>query len=425
MNYIELKDYIETKEFESKLNVITNCDDFSNEKKRYLSLLEKAYSKYGDGDYHFISSPGRSEICGNHTDHQHGHVVACSLDINNVVIFKLNNTNICNYDDTKFDSISIDLSDLNKKDNELNTSKSLIKGIAYKLTQLGYRIGGFDAVCDSNVLIGSGISSSACFEVMIVEIFNTLFNENRVSDIERATISQYAENEYFGKPSGLMDQMTISVGGVVAIDFANHNKPLIDKYSFSFSDYGYELLLVNTKGNHSDLSHEYAAITKEMKDVCNVLGVEHLADCSYEKFLENTSNIRETVNNDRAILRAFHFFNEDKRALDFKDGIERKDINKILNIINESGKSSFEYLQNVYPSSRVESQPLSLALAITDEVLKDTGAYRVHGGGFDGTILAIVPNDLVDDYILKINNIFGENCVMKCRVRKEGTIIVI
>lgn len=424
MNYIELKDYIETKEFESKLNVITNCDDFSNEKKRYLSLLEKAYSKYGDGDYHFISSPGRSEICGNHTDHQHGHVVACSLDINNVVIFKLNNTNICNYDDTKFDSISIDLSDLNKKDNELNTSKSLIKGIAYKLTQLGYRIGGFDAVCDSNVLIGSGISSSACFEVMIVEIFNTLFNENRVSDIERATISQYAENEYFGKPSGLMDQMTISVGGVVAIDFKNQ-EPVIDKHNFSFSDYGYELLLVNTKGNHSDLSHEYSSITKEMKDVCKVLGVEHLAETTYEKFIENISKIRESINNDRAILRTFHFFNEDKRAVEFKSAIKKKDISEILNIINKSGRSSFEYLQNVYPSSRTESQPLALALAIADEVLKENGAYRVHGGGFDGTVLAIVPSDLTKEFVSKMNGIFGENCVMKSSVSEQGTRVII
>lgn len=425
MNYFELKQYINSIDFDNKINVITCCDDISSEKQRYLNLLENAYKKYGDGDYHFVSSPGRSEICGNHTDHQHGHVVACSLNVDNVTIFKSNNTNTCNYTDDKFDSISVDITDLTKREEELNTSVSLIKGIAYKLSESGYSIGGFDAMCDSRVLIGSGISSSACFEVMVVEIFNALFNDEKVNPIERAIIGQYAENEYFGKPSGLMDQLAISSGGVVAIDFKNPNNPIIENYDFSFSDLGYDLLLVNTKGSHSDLSHEYAAIPNEIKEVCNVINVEYLADSSFEEFINSIPRIRKTINNDRAILRAFHFFKEDKRAIDFKKGIEEKNINKILDIINESGKSSYEYLQNVYPSSRTNIQPLSLALALTDEILKGDGAYRVHGGGFDGTIQVIIPSNKTTDYIEKISTVFGQNCVMKCLIRRRGTRVVI
>lgn len=425
MNYSDLKDYINSNNIDTKLNNITCSDTVFNEKDRYLNLLEKAYKLYGDGDYHIISSPGRSEIGGNHTDHQHGHVLACALNIDNVCVVKVNNTNICNFSDEKFNPISVDITDLQIQEIEKNTSMSLIRGISAKLKELGYKTGGFDAVCDSRVLIGSGISSSACFEMMVVEIFNALFNEDRISDIDRAKIGQYAENVYFGKPSGLMDQMAISVGGFIAIDFKDVNNPIIEKYNFSFDDYGYSLMLINTKGDHADLSNEYAAITSEIKDVAKLLNVEYLADTDYETFINKLPEIRYVLKNDRAILRAGHFFKEDKRAIEEKIAVKNSDVNTLLKLIKESGRSSFEYLQNVYPSSRTSSQSLAVGLYIADSILGDSGAYRIHGGGFDGTIQAIVPVDKVDDFCRQISYIFGCDSILCSKVRNSGTALII
>ena len=265
MNCKELKEYILSGQLNEMLKKIVCREDVEEEKKRYLSLLEEAYGLYGDGDYHFVSSPGRSEIGGNHTDHQHGHVVAAGLNIDNLAIVKASGDMTVQYKDRAFRPMEVDLNDLSINENEYNTSHSLIRGIAARLKELGYEIGGFDALCESKVLVGSGISSSACFEMMVVEIFNSLFNQGKVDPVLRAQIGQYAENRYFGKPSGLLDQMAISVGGFVAIDFRDPSDPKIENYDFSFSDCGYELVLVNTKGDHSDLSHEYAAVPNEIK----------------------------------------------------------------------------------------------------------------------------------------------------------------
>ena len=425
MNYNDLKTYINSNEVDDILKKMTCSDDVASEKQRYLNLLEEAYKLYGDGDYHFISSPGRSEIGGNHTDHQHGHVVACSLNIDNVVVVKANNSNICNYYDKLFKAVKVDISNLDVDENEYNTSESLIKGIASKFNQLGYKIGGFDAVCDSHVLIGSGISSSACFEVMLAEIFNGLFNEDKVSPIDRAIIGQYAENVYFGKPSGLLDQMAISVGSFIAIDFKDEKNPVIENYEFSFSDYGYELVLINTKGDHADLSHEYAAVPNEIKEVGKLLGVDYLADTTKQELIKKLPEIRKTINNDRAVLRSLHFFNEDKRAVDEKNAIKQKDINELLHLMKESGRSSYEYLQNVYPASRPTSQSLAVGLFIADDFLGQDGAYRVHGGGFDGTIQVIVPKERLDEFKKVVEPVFGDDALLQVRVRPFGTKLVI
>lgn len=424
MNYVDLKDYLSSNELDSLLLEI-NCNDITLEKQRYFNLLEEAYKLYGDGDYHFISSPGRSEIGGNHTDHQHGHVLACALNIDNVVIVKANNTNICNYCDKLFKPVKVDLNNLLVNKEEFDTSESLIRGVASKFNELGYKIGGFDALCDSHVLIGSGISSSACFEVMIVEVFNCLFNNKKVNPIDRAIIGQYAENVYFGKPSGLMDQMAISVGSFIAIDFKDPNKPIIDKYDFSFTDKGYELVLVNTKGDHADLSHEYAAIPNEIKEVGKVLNVDYLADSSFDEFLSKLPEIRSKVRNDRAILRSYHFFNEDSRVLKEAASLKNNDIKKLLELIKESGKSSYEYLQNVYPASRPISQSLAIGLAMADYFLKDDGAYRVHGGGFDGTIQVILPKNRLNEFKEFMTPIFGEDSLLVLKVRPVGTKLMI
>lgn len=424
MNYIQLKEYISSDKIDAVLHKLV-VEDLAEEKKRYLNLLDEAYHLYGDGDYHFISSPGRTEIGGNHTDHQHGHVLAASVNIDNLAIVKSNNSNIVNYRDKLFAAVEVDINDLEINESEYNTSKSLIRGIAAKIKQLNYQISGFDALCDSKVLIGSGISSSACFEVMIAEIFNSLFNENKINPVVRAEICQYAENQYFGKPSGLLDQMAISVGGFVAIDFKDSQNVRINSYDFSFSDYGYELLLVNTKGDHADLSNEYAAVPNEMKEVANCLGVNYLADTSFEELLDRFSDIRKEINNDRALLRALHFFMEDKRADDEAKACENKDIEELLKLMRQSGKSSFEYLQNVYPSSRPASQSLAIALFFADYILQEQGAYRVHGGGFDGTIQAVVPEEKYNAFKNMMDNIFGNDALMNVKVRPIGVCQII
>ena len=425
MNCKELKEYILSGQLDEMLKKIVCREDVEEEKKRYLSLLEEAYGLYGDGDYHFVSSPGRSEIGGNHTDHQHGHVVAAGLNIDNLAIVKASSDMTVQYKDRAFRPMKVDLNDLSINEKEYNTSHSLIRGIAARLKELGYEIGGFDALCESKVLVGSGISSSACFEMMVVEIFSSLFNQGKVDPVLRAQIGQYAENRYFGKPSGLLDQMAISVGGFVAIDFRDPSDPKIENYDFSFSDCGYELVLVNTKGDHSDLSHEYAAVPNEIKKVSHLLGVEYLADSSLEELLKRLPEIRKEVRNDRAVLRAIHFYNEDERAVLLKEAIAKKDLNEILRLMKESGRSSFEYLQNVYPASRPESQSLAIGLSLADMILKQEGTYRVHGGGFEGTIQAVVPKEKLDLFERQMKAVFGDDCILEVRIRPFGTATVI
>ena len=425
MNRDELRQYVASTRIDAILKKIYCCDEVEDIKKRYLDLLDEAYELYGDGDYHFVSSPGRSEIGGNHTDHQHGHVLAAGLNIDNLAVFKANGTKTVNYKDKALNAISVDLEDLSVHEDEVNTSMALVRGIAADLERLGYATGGFDGLCDSRVLIGSGISSSACFEVMVTEIFNHLYNEGKITPVQRAITSQYAENVYFGKPSGLMDQTAISVGGFVAIDFKDPKNPVIENHDFSFSDHGYELVLVDTKGDHADLSNEYAAITVEIKEVARKLGVEYLADSSLEELMKNLGQIRKDVNNDRAILRSIHFFLEDERAVLQKKAVSEDDVDSLLKLMRESGRSSFEYLQNVNVSSRPQSQSLALGLAVADKVLKGEGACRVHGGGFEGTIQIVVPEGKLEELKKEINNVFGEGSLMELRVRPVGTLTVI
>ena len=425
MNYKELREYINSEKIDEILSRIICSNELSEEKARYTKLLDEAFELYGDGDYHIISSPGRSEIGGNHTDHQHGHVLAASLNIDNIAIVKANDDNIVRYKDGSFKTSPVDLRDLKVHEDEINTSESLIRGIAYRIDELGFRYGGLDAVCNSKVLVGSGISSSACFEVMMVEAFNTLYNDGAIEAPERAKIGQYAENFYFGKPSGLLDQMAISVGGFVAIDFRDPQKPEIENFEFSFADYGYQLILVNTKGDHSDLSHEYAAVTVEIKEVAKQLGVNFLADSNKEELFANLARIREAVRNDRAVLRSIHFFNEDERTVQEKEAISHKDIDALLDLMKESGRSSFEYLQNVYPASRVNSQSLAVGLAVADSYLGKRGAYRVHGGGFEGTIQTIVPDDMLEGFEDAMRSVFGDDCLLEVKVRPFGTRTII
>ena len=425
MNYQELIDIINSDKLNHTIRSIVGNDDIDAEKKRYTTLLNDAYKCFGDGDYHLISSPGRSEIGGNHTDHQHGNVVCAALSIDNVCACKATNNNKIVFKDANFGEVNIDISDLSIHQDEFDTSAALIRGITFRLKEMGYTIGGFEAICDSHVLIGASISSSACFEMMIVEIFNCLFNDNKVNIVQRALIGQYAENVYFGKPSGLLDQLAISAGGFTTIDFKDPNNPIINSYDFSFNDYGYKFLIVNTKGDHSNLSYEYAAIPNEIKLVAHELGVEYLADSSYEELISNLKTIREKVNNDRAILRSIHFFNENRNAILEKQAIEERDIDSLLNLMKDSGRTSFMYLQNVYPASRPTSQSIAIALAITENYLNGRGAFRIQGGGFEGTIISVVPNDMVDGYRKLISSVYGEDAILEVSIRPFGTKTII
>ena len=425
MNYSELREYILAGNANKIVSQMICEEDVSKELERYVSLLDEAYKLYGDGDYHFISSPGRSEIGGNHTDHQHGNVVCAGLNIDNLAVVKKSDDNTVHFRDAGFVIEPVSLNDLEVHPEQYNTSESLIRGIAARFNQLGYTIGGFDCLCNSRVLVGSGISSSACFEVMIAEVFNALYNEDKMNPVDRAIVGQYAENVYFGKPSGLMDQMAISVGGFVTIDFKNPEKPVIENYKFSFADYGYEFVLVNTKGDHADLSHEYAAVPNEIRLVGKQLGVDYLADSSREELIKNLADIRNAVKNDRAILRSLHFFNENERAVKQKEAIANNDCELLLKLMNESGRSSFQYLQNVYPASRPEYQSLAVGLALADTYLQGEGACRVHGGGFDGTIQCIVPADKYPEFEQLMYSVFGQDCLLKVKVRPFGTNLVI
>lgn len=421
MQYNELKEYVLSDKIDDVLFEIKGTHELVKEKERYIKLIEDAYKRFGDGDYHLISSPGRTEIGGNHTDHQKGHTLSAAINYDNICVVKTSDDNICTFVDPKFDDCLVNLDSLEKKDEEKNTSKSLIRGIANKLNELGYRIGGFRALCDSGVAIGSGMSSSACFEIMVVEIFNALYNGEVISDVDRAIISQYAENVYFGKASGLLDQASISVGGLVGMDFKDPSSPVIENYEFNFEDYGYELILVNCKGDHADLSDEYSAVPSEMKEVAKLLNVDVLREGSPDYFFTHIKEIREQVKNDRSLLRAFHFYNEDKRAVDEKEAVAKKDIDTLLDLINDSGRSSYMYLQNVYPVSDYKNQPLSIGLAMSGYILGKKGAYRVHGGGFGGTIQAIVPKDLVKEYKMVLSSVFGDDSIMELCTRPYGT----
>lgn len=400
-------------------------DDVSLETKRYLQLLKCAEETFGDGDYHYISSPGRSEIGGNHTDHQRGCVVAAALNVDNLAIIKKTDNNQVTFIDPKFNRCVVDLNDLTVHDQEKNSSTSLIRGIAAALKNDGYEIGGFEAYCDSQVLSGSGISSSACFELLIVECFNALYNGSVIDYIKRAQIAQFAENVYFGKPCGLMDQLAISAGGFVTIDFEDKDKPLVEHYDFSFEHDGYELVLVNTRGNHANLSDEYAAVTKEIKAVAELMGKTVLREIEPKEFYAAIPSLRLKLQNDRSLLRCIHFYQENGRAIAEKEAIAQKDTHKLLKLMKASGASSFMYLQNVYPASSPATQELALALAISDEVLKGEGAFRVHGGGFAGTIQAIVPKAKLAEYCQRLEDIFGKGSCMCVKVRSHGTTMVI
>jgi len=412
----------------NKFNKIYGSDDqvLKEQKERYQKLENEFLQKFGDADKSFFSSPGRTEIGGNHTDHNHGKVVAASVNLDSIAVVKTSqNQKIVLYSEGYSRPFEIDLSQLEMNEKEKGTTTSLIRGIANRFKELGYTIGGFSGCMTSDVLPGSGLSSSASVEVLIGTIFNYLFNEGKVSGETIAQIGQYAENVYFGKPCGLMDQMACSVGGIISIDFENNAKPIVEKVEVDFAKLGYSLVIVDTGGNHADLTDDYAAVPMEMKSIAEFFGKSVLREVSERDIYDNIKELRSRVG-DRAVLRALHFHEENKRVSQIVDALSELDIDRFLQLIKESGDSSFKWLQNIFTIKNIREQGVTLGLALTEQFLNkiETGACRIHGGGFAGTIQVFLPSEFVGEYIENIEKVFSKGSAMKLSIRNEGAALL-
>ena len=359
-----------------------------------------------DNVFHF-SAPGRTEIGGNHTDHQHGCVLAAAVNMETTAEVTLNGTNIIRVDSEGYPVVEIDLTDLALREEEKNSTAALIRGVAAAFAQRGYKLAGFDAKVKSTVLPGSGLSSSAAFEVLIGRILNGLFADGAVSAIEIAQIGQYAENVYYGKPSGLMDQMASSVGGLVFINFADPKNPIVEKVDYDFAHSGYTLCTIDSGADHADLTDEYASMPVEMKKVAAFLGKEVLNDVDEAEFYAKLPEIRKAAG-DRAVLRAIHFFEENRRVQMQVRALHNDNFDAFLNYVNESGRASWMLLQNVIPCGYAEHQDMAITLALCTKLLQGRGAVRIHGGGFAGTALAFVPNDSFEQFKTGVEAVLGE-----------------
>lgn len=391
--------------------------------QRYVAAIEKFISLYGDQEIEIYSTPGRSEVSGNHTDHQNGEVLAAAINLDIIAVVSKNDVVKVLSDDYDLKPISLD--DLSKNENEVGTSEGLMRGVLARFKELGYAIGGFNGYMTSDVLQGSGLSSSAAFEVMIGTILSGLYNEMKVDPVVIGQVGQYSENVYFGKPCGLMDQCACAVGGLISIDFKDTSNPIVNSVNVDFSKYDHSLCIVDTKGSHADLTDAYGAVPQEMKEVAHYFGKEVLREVDEDEFYANIANLRTALNNDRAILRAIHFFNENRRVNTCVERLNKDDFEGFKTLIQESGNSSYKFLQTVYADFDYKNQAVSLGLAMSEMILKDHGVCRVHGGGFAGTIQAFVENSYVETYKEEIEKVFGKGSCHILKVRKLGGCKVI
>ncbi len=424
MKINELKSKLQNNEFNEQLGYIYACKETTTYKNRFEEVIDGFVNtfEYNPEDMRLFSAPGRTEIGGNHTDHQHGCVLAAGLNLDVIAAVSLNGKNEVRIQSKGYKMDVISLDDLEVKKEEYDKASALIRGVIRRICDMGYEIKGFDAYTVSSVLKGSGMSSSAAFEVLVGTIINGLFCNNEIDAVEIAKIAQYAENVYFGKPCGLMDQMASSVGSVVAIDFEDTNKPIVEKVEFDFTKTGYALCIIDSGADHADLTDEYASITVEMHLVANYFGKDYLREVNPVEFFEKLADLRASIKNDRAVLRAIHYFNDSQRANDEVQALRDNDFERFLDIVKKSGYSSFMYLQNIYAASNPNQQAVSLALAMCDEILGENGAYRVHGGGFAGTVQAFVPYDMLDEFKTKIEAVFGEGMCHVLSIRPVGGV---
>ena len=376
---------------------------------------------FGSAPERYFSAPGRTEISGNHTDHQRGRVLAGAVNLDTVAAVRVNGTDTIRILSKGYPMCQVNVKELTPVESEINSTPALIRGVAARFAQLGCEVKGFDAYCESTVLPGSGLSSSAAYEVLIGTIVNHLFFDGRVSQPEIAQIGQYAENVFFGKPCGLMDQTASAVGGLVTIDFADKEHPDIRPVAFDFSTTGHALCIIDSRADHADLTDEYAAVTLELKAVCKFFGKEVTTEIPEEEFYAAIPELRKLVP-DRAIMRAIHEYNENRRVPLQVACLEKGDFEGFLKLTKESGFSSWMYLQNVIPAGYVQQQAMAVALGLCEHYLQGKGAYRVHGGGFAGTVQAFVPFELLDSFRAGIDAALGEGACHVLSIRPQGGV---
>ncbi len=436
MDTNKLRDRLQKGELDGILEqVYVDPAKVAGQRIRYEKALDQFLELFGEGEVEVYSAPGRSEVGGNHTDHQHGRVLATSVNLDAIAFVRKTVDYKIELKSDGYPMLKVDLADLATKEEEEGTSLALIRGMAYGLQEKGYQLGGFCAYVTSDVLGGAGLSSSAAFEVLIGTIFSGLYNGGTIDSVEIAKTAQFSENVYFGKPCGLMDQMACAVGGLVAIDFMDPTQPVVHPVEVDFSGYHHSLCITDTKGSHANLTDEYAAVPVEMKQVASFFGKEVLRQVEPQVFFKSIPLLRERFG-DRPVLRALHFFRENDRAAAEALALEEGHFADFLKLVKESGESSFQFLQNVYTSKDVAHQAVSLGLAVSTQLLAGYGfgadsqeekaighgVCRVHGGGFAGTIQAFVADDFVETYQAAMNHLYGEGACHVLKIRPVGGV---
>lgn len=412
---------IEAGEMDEKLKAVYVTDSaVEAQKPRYIRLINEFVKLFGeDRDVIITSAPGRTEVCGNHTDHNNGKVLAASVNLDAVAVASKNDEDVVRVKSDGHAMNVVDTSELLPDEAEFGHSTAMVRGVVAKIAGLGYKIGGFDCVTTSDVIGGSGLSSSAAFEVLLGTTLSYLYNDGVINSVEIAKTAQYSENVFFGKPCGLLDQMASSVGTFVTIDFESTENPKIKKVDFDFSKSGHALCIVDTGGSHSDLTDDYAAVRGEMESVAQAMGKDVLREIDFEDFKKAVPSLMGRVS-DRALLRAFHFYRENERVEKAIAALESNNFDDFKKVINESGRSSYMYNQNVYTPKNPAEQKISLALCISEGILGVDGAYRVHGGGFAGTIQAFVPAELLEEYKNSVETVFGKGSCHVLIIRPVG-----
>lgn len=423
MNILKTLQSIENNELLKTFKDLYGTDEAQLEyqRQRYLSAVNNFAELYPKRkNIRIFSAPGRTEIGGNHTDHQHGCVLAAAVNLDAIGVVAFHHDGLIRIKSEGYEPFTVNINEVSVKEGKTGTT-AIVSGIVARFLDIGIKVGGFDLYCTSDVICGSGISSSAAFETLIGTIIDSYYNDNKAGAVEIAKIGQFAENVYFGKNSGLMDQMVSSVGGLVFIDFSDTEQPKVEGFSCDFEEYGYCLCITDTKSSHADLTNDYTAIRNEMENIAKHFGKSHLRFVNELLFYNEIPKLRETCS-DRAIIRATHFFEENNRAKFEASALKDGNFEYFLELVRQSGRSSEAYLQNHYSCSDPENQAITLAVMLSRRFLGNSGAVRVHGGGFAGTIQAFVPINLVDDYISEMNRIFGDKSCTKMKIRPVGGI---
>lgn len=418
------EDFLQGKYNEILSNIYCGKKNFEKQIHRYIKALNSFENLYGSRTVEIYSAPGRTEIGGNHTDHQNGRVLTAAVNLDAIAVVSKRNDGIIRITSEGYGEIEVDTSNTVIVEGEKGTTAAIVRGTASIMKKRGYIIGGFDGYVTSDVLSGSGLSSSAAYEVLLGNVLSGMYNNGKIDAITLAQIGKEAENIYFGKPCGLLDQMAVSVGGLINIDFKDQEKLIVNKIDVDFNKFNHSMCIIDTKGSHADLTDEYAAVPQEMRNVASYFGKVILSEVSEEMFYSRIKEIRLEVG-DRAVLRAMHWYAENKRVDKQVEMLKNDNFEEFKRLIKESGDSSFKYLQNVYATKNIREQSVSVALAMSEEILQGRGVNRVHGGGFAGTIQAFVPNEMINEYKERMECVFGTDSCHVLSIRPIGGLRIV